>query len=258
VLVAEDNPTNQKLVVTLLTHRGHHIIKAADGRQAVERSAAAEALDLILMDVQMPEMSGLEATEAIRARERTHGGHVPIIAMTAHAMAGDRERCLAAGMDDYVSKPLRADELFATIDRVCGTGGDRHHATPPAPVPQPTGTIVDAASLLANFGQNRTVMREVIAVFLADAPVMTGALEDAVRRRDATAISAAAHALKGSIGLFGTGPAFEAARRLEHRTRAGNLADVERDYAQLRDDLAYLASELDGIRKGVGSPGHEG
>src|SRR6476646_5822605 len=101
VLVAEDNPTNQKLVVTLLTQRGHHIITALDGRQAVERSAA-EALDLILMDVQMPEMSGIEATEAIRERERRDGGHVPIIAMTAHAMAGDRERCLSAGMDDYV------------------------------------------------------------------------------------------------------------------------------------------------------------
>ena len=253
VLVAEDNPTNQKLVVTLLTQRGHHIITALDGRQAVER-AAADALDVILMDVQMPEMSGLEATEAIRERERSRGGHVPIIAMTAHAMAGDRERCLAAGMDDYVSKPLRADELFATIDRVCGKGIDGPHSTPAPKAPPLTGTTVDAASLLASLGHNRTVMREVIAVFLADASAMTSALEDAVTRRDGTAIAAAAHALKGSVGLFSKGKAFELAKRLELRGRTGDLAGIEQDYTQLRDDLAHLSSELDGLRSSMSPP----
>ena len=115
MLVAEDNATNQKLVLALLKQRGHEVVVVGNGRQAVEKSAA-QPFDVILMDVQMPEMGGLEATAAIRARERDAGGHVPIIALTAHAMAGDRERCLAAGMDAYVSKPLRPQELFPAID----------------------------------------------------------------------------------------------------------------------------------------------
>ncbi len=248
VLVAEDNPTNQKLVVALLTQRGHHIIKAVNGRQAVERSAV-EAPDVILMDVQMPEMGGFEATEAIRSRERTHGGHVPIVAMTAHAMAGDRERCLAAGMDDYISKPLRADQLFATIDRVVATGSGQEAPSPADAPSVPTGDAVDGKALLGSFGLNRKVLAEVIAVFVDDAPAMIGALEDAVARRDAAAIASAAHALKGSVGLFTKGPAFEEARRLEQRGNAGDLADVERDCAVLKEALAGLTSELEALRR---------
>ena len=113
--MAEDNVTNQKLVVTLFEHRKDTVVVAPNGRDAVQRSGE-QAFDVILMDVQMPEMSGLEATAAIRERERSTGGHVPIVAMTAHAMAGDRERCLEAGMDAYVSKPLRPYELLAAVD----------------------------------------------------------------------------------------------------------------------------------------------
>src|SRR6185436_2991873 len=115
VLVAADNPTHQKLVSALLEQKGHHTTVVSNGRLAVER-AAQESFDIILMDVQMPEMSGLEATAVIRSQEKDSGKHIPIIALTARAMAGDREQCLAAGMDGYVSKPVRADELFSTID----------------------------------------------------------------------------------------------------------------------------------------------
>ena len=115
VLVAEDNPTNQKLVSAMLDQKGHQVTVVGNGRLAVER-VAHEAFDLILMDVQMPEMSGLEATAAIRRREEGSGRHLPIVALTARAMAGDREQCLAAGMDAYVSKPVRAPELFSAID----------------------------------------------------------------------------------------------------------------------------------------------
>ena len=120
VLVAEDNPTNQKLVSVLLDQQGHHVSIVNNGRLAVER-AAQEPFDLILMDVQMPEMSGLEATAAIREAERHTGRHIPIVALTARAMAGDREQCLAAGMDAYVSKPVRAEELFSAIDAIAGS-----------------------------------------------------------------------------------------------------------------------------------------
>jgi CheY-like chemotaxis protein len=247
VLVAEDNATNQRLVTTILAQRGHRVTRATSGRQAVERSAA-RPFDLILMDVQMPEMDGFEATAAIRHRERIHGGHVPVVAMTAHAMAGDRERCLAAGMDDYVSKPLRAEELFATIDRVCGTAhGKPAPAAPSEPVPS-IDDSVEAQALLDSFGHNRKLLCEVIDVFLGDATGMLSVLEHAFARRDTDAIASAAHALKGSVGLFTKGRAFEAASRLEHRARAGDVGNISADVAALRDDVDGLLRSLADVR----------
>ena len=148
VLLAEDSLMNQKLAVALLGRHGHAVTVTVNGRQAVAAAQAIE-FDVVLMDVQMPEMDGYEATAAIRRAERRSGKHLPIIAMTAHAMRGDRERCLAAGMDAYVAKPIRADELFATIDRVLARG-DRPKAaagpTPKAePADQPTGNTSVAA-----------------------------------------------------------------------------------------------------------------
>jgi CheY-like chemotaxis protein len=127
LLLAEDNPVNQKLAVRLLEKQGHTVVVAGSGRAAVEALDRA-TFDLVLMDVQMPEMDGLEATAAIRTRERetasgcgTEGRRLPIIGLTAHAMKGDRERCLAAGMDDYVCKPIQPQELFDAISRVVVT-----------------------------------------------------------------------------------------------------------------------------------------
>jgi CheY-like chemotaxis protein len=117
VLLAEDNQVNQRLAVRLLQKRGHHVVVVGNGRDAVA-SCAAQPFDVVLMDVQMPEMDGFEATAAIRAADLASGRQRPIIAMTAHAMKGDRERCLLAGMDDYLSKPIQAAELFDAIDRV--------------------------------------------------------------------------------------------------------------------------------------------
>jgi CheY-like chemotaxis protein len=117
VLLAEDNPVNQKLAVRLLEKLGHAVVLANNGREAVE-AVGREAFDVVLMDVQMPEMGGLEATAAIREGEAGGGRRLPIIALTAHAMKGDRERCLAAGMDGYVSKPIRREDLVREIDAV--------------------------------------------------------------------------------------------------------------------------------------------
>ncbi len=117
ILLAEDSLVNQKLAVGLLEKYGHTVDVVGDGRAALA-AVESQCYDLVLMDIQMPEMDGLEATRAIRAREGQRGGHLPIVAMTAHAMKGDRERCLEAGMDSYVAKPIRAKELFDTIARV--------------------------------------------------------------------------------------------------------------------------------------------
>jgi CheY-like chemotaxis protein len=116
VLVAEDNPVNQRLAVAILSKRGHTVVVAGDGRQAVE-AFERERFDVALMDVQMPELNGFEATARIREMEKTTGDRLPIIALTAHAMTGDRERCLASGMDDYLPKPLNASALIDTVER---------------------------------------------------------------------------------------------------------------------------------------------
>jgi two-component system sensor histidine kinase/response regulator len=117
VLLAEDNTVNQTLAVRLLEKRGYSVIVASDGRAAVE-AFEKDQFDVVLMDIQMPGMDGFEATAAIREKEKLTGGHIPIIAMTAHALKGDQERCLSAGMDSYLSKPIRTSELFSRIESV--------------------------------------------------------------------------------------------------------------------------------------------
>ena len=232
VLVAEDNRTNQKLIDALLTQRGHRVTLVSDGAQAIAR--AAEGFDLILMDVQMPEVSGLEATMAIRAREQHTGRRTPILALTASAMAGDREQCLQAGMDAYVAKPLRVDELFAAIDSLCAPG--------PAGGSQASG--VDAATLLASFNGDSGLLREAAAIFLQDVPSMITRLREAVGAGEAARVAAAAHAIKGSAGLFAQGLAYQTARKLEERARAGDLADAAATCATIETELTHLMDEL--------------
>jgi CheY-like chemotaxis protein/HPt (histidine-containing phosphotransfer) domain-containing protein len=228
ILVAEDNATNQKLVVTLLEQEGHHVVMTWNGREALERSGT-ERFDVVLMDLQMPEMGGLEATEAIRRREKDTGDHVPIVAMTAHAMSGDRERALAAGMDGYVSKPLRRDELFAAIDQV---------------LPADEPSELNLESLLQDFGGKKHLVAEVAEIFLADAPPMLARLRAAVKSRDPETIAGASHAIKGSVGLFTKGAAFESARSLEHDARRGELGAVDAQYEALGAALERVTEAL--------------
>jgi two-component system sensor histidine kinase/response regulator len=241
VLVAEDNATNQKLVLALLKQRGHDATVVGNGRLAVEASAA-RTFDVILMDVQMPEMGGLEATAVIRARERGSGNHTPIIALTAHVMAGDREECLAAGMDGFVAKPLRPAELFAALDQFAPSA--------PAPVTaarKAKATAerqIDADTLLASVGGNGALLTEVVDVFLADLPAMLERVRAAGNAGDLNEVARAAHALKGSVGLFTQGDAFLSARRLEQIARDGNLADVDAGRAALETSVSALAAEL--------------
>jgi len=175
------------------------------------------------MDVQMPEMDGLEATRAIRERERTLGGRVPIIAMTAHAMEGDRERCLAAGMDGYISKPVEADDLVRTVERAAGA--------------------FDASRAAARLGGDENLLRELLELFLADAPRMVSEVRDAIDAKDAEALRRAAHALKGSVANFGAGGAVDAARRLETMGAAGNLADARAALSELEQALDAFKEE---------------
>jgi len=253
ILVAEDNATNQKLVVSLFTQRQDVVVVASNGREAVER-AREQPFDIILMDVQMPEMSGLDATAAIRQRERSTGEHIPIVAMTAHAMTGDRERCLEAGMDAYVSKPLRPDELLAAVDGLVSarlgsdaSGTDVAFSSPASS----TATSLDVSVLLAGFNGNRALLGEVIDIFLTDAPQLMTTIRQAMEARDGAAVAASAHALKGAIGLFVQRGAYQKARDLEQLGKSGDLTSVVEVFASLEREMMELKTELGDLRAGL-------
>jgi len=248
ILVAEDNLTNQKLVETLLTQKGHRVSMVADGREAIDR-AAAEPFDLVLMDVQMPQVGGFDATAAIRDRERAAGAHTPIIALTASAMAGDREACLSAGMDGYVSKPIRPDDLFAAIDAHCAVPGGETATRAPAPK---AADGVDLAALVAGFDGNRRLVGEVIDVFVQDAPAMLTRLHEAARAPRPGELAAAAHAIKGAAGLFSLGPAYQSASRLEQAAKASDRTPPHAAIADVEADLARLLTELRDVRRQLG------
>ena len=239
VLVAEDNPVNRKLVTKLLQKRGHAVKGVETGRAAVKavQSDKAGGFDAILMDLQMPEMSGLEATKAIRALEKTRGGRVPIVALTAHAMQGDRERCLAAGMDGYLSKPIDVDELIATVEAFS-------EGTAPAEqserAEETSHVIFDERVALTHTGGDRTLLRDVIALFQSDSPSLLRRVERAVRARDTVGLRAAAHALKGSIAIVGSKAGRELAAELEQMGRDGQLDRAQSALAELRDTLRLL------------------
>jgi PAS domain S-box-containing protein len=235
VLVAEDNQVNQQLAFRLLEKKGHRVTLVANGREAVA-AFEREQFDLILMDVQMPEMSGLEATAAIRGRENG-GRRTPIIAMTARVLKGDREECLAAGMDDYVSKPLSPKALFQAID--AATSG------PPRPSQEPLAVIGDG--LVAHMGGDRALLRELAAIFLQDYPARLAAVRAAVGQRDPRALEAAVHALRGAAANFGADEAVAAAVRLETMARERNLGGVEAGFAELFGCMTRFTVELGGL-----------
>jgi CheY-like chemotaxis protein len=207
-LLVEDNVVNQRVASGLLTRRGHHVTLAQDGGEALAR-LDEETFDLVLMDLQMPVMSGLEATAAIRQRERATGQHVRIVAMTAHAMSDDRDRCLAAGMDGYLSKPIDPALLFAVVEAL---SDGEHPSTAGASAGPAT---FDEDALRRRLSGDDQLMTELIRVFLTDLPVRLAAIESAMARRDAEALRAAAHALKGAAASLSADRLFEAARLLE-------------------------------------------
>jgi len=204
ILLVEDNVVNQRVASGLLVRRGHHVTVAENGREALAR-LARETFDLVLMDLQMPVMDGLAATAEIRRRERVTGEHVRIVAMTAHAMHSDRERCLAAGMDGFLSKPIEPHLLFAAVEQ----HGDGVLA------PVITAATFDADALRHRLSGDDELMRDVIRMFIDDLPARLSAINDAVTRRDAEALRAAAHALKGSAASLSAGALSEAAHVLE-------------------------------------------
>jgi CheY-like chemotaxis protein/HPt (histidine-containing phosphotransfer) domain-containing protein len=231
VLVAEDNPVNQKVAAGLLERAGHRTVIVENGRQALAALASA-SFDLVLMDVQMPELDGLETTAAIRERERGTGRRVPIVAVTAHAMKGDSERCLAAGMDAYLAKPLQPGELVATIARL----------TP--------GATLDKVRLLERVGGDRRALAGIARIFLADAPRQLAEIRRAVATADARALRAAAHTLKGAAANFAAAGVTDAALELQQIGDAGEMGEAKASLERLEVELAALRRALLSILRG--------
>jgi two-component system sensor histidine kinase/response regulator len=183
------------------------------------------------MDVQMPEMNGLEATRAIRAWERERGGHVPIIAMTAHAMKGARDDCLRAGMDEYLSKPIQVPDLTRVMEELTRGSGDR-------------STVFDPEPLLRRIGDDRGLFRELAGMFQEDCPRMLEQVRGAITARDAEALQRTAHILKGSVSNFAATNVVRAAQRLEDMGREGALGAVEDAYRGLEESLGVFRAAL--------------
>jgi signal transduction histidine kinase/DNA-binding response OmpR family regulator len=242
ILVAEDNAVNQRLVRRLLEKQGHRVTVAANGREALTE-AQAHRFDLILMDVQMPEMGGFEATAAIREREQHSGDRVPIVAMTAHAMPEDRERCLRAGMDAYVPKPIRTEELLKTVEQLAPAASPVE-----TPEKEAAGGVLDEAALVAGVSGDKQLLLELVDLFLHDRAKLLAQIRSAVRRRDAAKVQTSAHALKGSVGNFSARSAYEAARKLETMGHEGDLSSVGAAYAALEDEVTRLAQALTALR----------
>jgi CheY-like chemotaxis protein len=208
VLLVEDNVVNRMLAARVLQKRGHEVVNAADGREAVDL-IARERFDIVLMDVQMPVMDGLEATREIRRRERESGGHVPIVAMTAHVMRGDRERCLEAGMDAYLSKPIQAEELLRTVRCLGGL------------------EAFDVERVLRDLGGDRALLVQAVVSFLEALPAMSKSLSEAVERRQGEVAMRAAHSLRGCLASLGGQTAASLAAEVEAAARGDDFAAVE-------------------------------
>jgi PAS domain S-box-containing protein len=276
ILLAEDSLVNQKVAVAMLQRWGHSLTVASTGRAALA-AWQSERFDLILMDVQMPEMDGLEVAAAIRAQERAaassstepaqrrFASRVPIVALTAHASEGDRDRCLAAGMDDYLSKPIRPRQLRETLQRIATcAGASRPPENSPAvsqagtcsslpnPSPAPLGASaaeheqqsVDWRSALESVDGDRRLLAELIDIFNVELPGWQSRIEQALESSDAAALRLAAHTLKGALASLGARRAQAAAQELETLAAAGNLPSAATAWPIVRRELASLHPEL--------------
>jgi CheY-like chemotaxis protein len=254
VLLVEDNEVNRTLGTRLLGKHGHNVVVAGNGREALKAlEHAPREFDLILMDVQMPDMDGLETTAAIRARELLTGGHVPVIAVTAHAMKGDRERCLAAGMDGYLSKPVQVHELLNLL---------REYEALPSPamgLPHPQqseegrpsgeeGGPVDTSALLDRLDGDSQLLNDLIEIYLNESPSLLAAAQRALEGKKGGDLARLAHTIKGSAGNFLARASFEAAERLEAFAEQGDFLRAQEAMSALEREMQRLTQALLALR----------
>jgi signal transduction histidine kinase/CheY-like chemotaxis protein len=243
ILLAEDNPVNQELATGILQSCGHLVTVASNGRQAVDLYQA-KSFDLVLMDVQMPVMDGLASTAEIRAIEARAGRRTPIIAMTAHAMDGDREKCLAAGMDAYISKPIRTALLLDTINMATESLGAS------ILIAQQTKTVYDKAAFdydeaLKQCLDDRQLLDRLLTQFQREMVSIRSAIEQALVQKELTVIANAAHRFKGAAGAIVAGRSFASAGTLEQAARCGDIEKTRAAFTQLSEDIAELGASIE-------------
>jgi len=239
VLVAEDNRVNQTLMVRVLQKMGHSSVVASNGREALSL-AFSQKFDVVFMDVQMPEMDGLAATVAIRKAEKSSGSHLPIFAMTAHAMKGDRESCLQAGMDGYLAKPVRFSDLEQTLATLSNVKTSDKEASS-------VSFSWNRTEALERLGGDEDLLRELCQIFLEESPKTLRNLRQALAEGDAGAVMRAAHSLKGEVGYLGAGVASQAARKLEDMGRENKLTGAP-------ETMIVLEREISGLHFAIKDP----
>jgi CheY-like chemotaxis protein len=251
VLLVEDNAVNQMVAVRLLEKRGHQVVVANNGQEALhllgvnapdvsrqtECGETGHSFDAILMDVQMPIMGGFEATAALRMWEKQTGGHTPVIAMTAHAMKGDRDRCAQASMDGYVSKPVRADELYEMLESLAVPRTSVHS--------QPADAVAndsapDWAAALKAVGGDGALLRDIVGIVLQEVPCWLRELEAHISCRRGEDVRRLAHTIKGALGQLAAARACAAAQRLESLPINGDLSSVGESFSRLQQSWTEL------------------
>ena len=295
ILLAEDNVVNQMLTVHMLEKWGHAVMVVGNGREALQ-ALQRQSFDLVLMDVQMPEMDGFEATAEIRRREAQRTSscqfratdesngeaepdirnpqhepanakpeirRIPIIAMTAHAMKGDRERCLDGGMDGYISKPIQNKELFELIQLWASRSMETNEKAPPSSLvvqasefaqrtpisalPATESEVLDTAAILERVDGDVKLLTEIADLFIHDSPKLLAEIQESVVRGDSLRLERAAHRLKGSAGNFGARTVYEKASRLEEMGREKDLRHAGEAYAELEEAMARLKPAVMGL-----------
>ena len=255
VLLAEDNLINQKLAANLLSRRGHNVTVVDNGQEALDALKSGQ-FDLVFMDIQMPVMGGEAATTAIRRREKIVGGHIPIIAMTAHALKGDREKYLAYGMDGYLPKPISQEALFDTIEevlalsappQVAGTISESLHDRNAPPVARQAGTetLFNRREALKRVGGDEEILLETMQTFLDYGPDMLADVARAIGQGNPARVAETAHALKGAVGIVDARKTLDAAQALESIGRSGDLSQAAGAYEALKGHLDHLIGALE-------------
>ncbi|MDB5338519.1 MAG: domain S-box [Planctomycetaceae bacterium] len=245
LLLAEDNAVNQRVAVKMLEKLGHTVQVAGNGQLALN-ALENDTFDVVFMDVQMPVMDGLQAVAVLRERELNTGRHVPVIAMTAHAMTGDRERCLSTGMDDYVSKPIDQQELAAVLHRVMASAEAESFQNVAAPNENggPSEPVCDLDRALAQLDGDGGFLKEMAELFLSTMPDMLNSLQVAIDTGDSAETSELAHAIRGSLATFCAHPAYDRALRLERTSRAGELGQLAEIHQSLLIEVERLNETL--------------
>jgi CheY-like chemotaxis protein/HPt (histidine-containing phosphotransfer) domain-containing protein len=252
ILLADDNEVNQRISQALLEQQGHQVHVVGNGHDALAALASGPPFDVVLMDVQMPGMDGLEATAALRRQEAGTGRRVPVIAVTAHAMQGDRERCVAAGMDGYVTKPISGAQLARALASVLGRPSAVPPEEGPGPTPGPAAPVhqpaaLDSSALLRRLGGNRALLAQVVQVFRSDCAKRMRDLAAAAACQDWTCLCREAHTLKGTLGNLCADAACAAALRLETVARGQSSAELAGALQDLAAEIDRLQPALAGL-----------